>query len=196
MSNKKLVLDDSELYSLLIDTDNPKAQTQAFDYIYQHFYRQVLTLVTQNNGSQSDAVDTFHQAITNFFISIKEEKYSYTGLAAISSYIYRYSKYIWLNELRRRKIRPKAEYSEDYQIADKKDLVKELERKEKLDAIAKALGQLKDGCREIIEWFYIDELRQREIAEKLGINEPALKQRKYSCTKQLIRITRGIYPDF
>ena len=69
--------------------------------------------------------------------------------------------------------------------ADSADILEDLERLDVVKTVRSSLEQLKDDCRQLIEWFYVDELSLREIAERLGMKESSARSKRYSCAEKL-----------
>jgi DNA-directed RNA polymerase specialized sigma24 family protein len=55
-------------------------------------------------------------------------------------------------------------------------------------AVHTTLGELREGCRQLMQWFYIEERSLREIAEQMQLKETSVKSKRYECTEQLKRI--------
>lgn len=78
-----------------------------------------------------------------------------------------------------------------YNPADDIDLLRDIERIETINSVKNALNLLKEDCRKLIEWFYIDEFSLKEIAEKLNMKETSTKQKRFDCMQKLKGIFTG-----
>ncbi len=73
----------------------------------------------------------------------------------------------------------------DFSISDAKneieEFIEEEATRERLDRIFKEIAFLSKAYRDVMVMFYIDELSVKEIAQKLGNSETAIKQRLFSA---------------
>jgi RNA polymerase sigma factor (sigma-70 family) len=181
-----------ELYQALINTDKLQ-EDAAFDYIYQELYGSFRQWVFAHNGSDQDAEDAFQHGLLNFMQNVREGKYQYQTSTKITTVVFDYCKKKWLNELDSSRLKTKTSLPDSYDIAEYgKTAQDELERNEIVNAVRLALGQLKGDCQKVIEWFYIEELSIKEIAQKLNMKETSTKQKRFDCTEKL----KGIFLKF
>ena len=160
----------------------------AYDYLYHELSGVFTHWVGRNNGSEMDAEDAFQKGLLNFLLNLETGKYQFQENAKITTVVFDYCKKVWLNELTSSRLATRAMMPDAYNPADDTDLQKDLERGELITQVRAALHQLKGDCRQLIEWFYIDDFSLREIAEKLGMKESSTKQKRYDCTEKLKQI--------
>lgn len=132
-----------------------------------------------------DAEDAFQKGLMNFLLNLETGKYQYQSSTKVTTVIFDYCKKVWLNELQSARVKRNTGINESIDPADNFDIEADLERGEIIKIVNTALNKLKDDCRNMIEWFYIDELPLKEIAEKLGMKETSTKQKRYDCTEKL-----------
>ncbi len=174
-----------DIYQALTSADC-RLESRAFDYIYQELYGSFRQWVFAHNGSDQDAEDTFQQGLLNFVQNLHSGKYQYQANAKITTVVFDYCKKKWLNELGSSRLKTKATMPDGYEADEyEKTEQDELERNEVVNAVRLALGQLKNDCQKLIEWFYIDELSIKEIAQKLNLKETSTKQKRFDCTEKL-----------
>lgn len=135
-----------------------------------------------------DAEDAFHKGLLNFLLNIETGKYQYQDNVKITTVIFDYCKKVWLNELTSSRFKTQAPMSDSYNPANDVDLQRDLEQNELISQVRNAIHQLRGDCRQLIEWFYIDNLSIREIAELLSIKESSTKQKRYDCTEKLKQV--------
>lgn len=181
-----------ELYQALTSTDY-RQESRAFDYLYQELYGAFRQWVFTHNGSDQDAEDSFQRGLLNFMQNVRLGKYQYQANAKVTTVVFDYCKKIWLNELDSSRLKTKGVMPESYEPTEWGSSPQEdLERNETVNAVRMALGQLKSDCQKMIEWFYIEELSLKEIAEKLGMKETSTKQKRFDCTEKLKEIFTNI----
>ena len=162
-----------------------RRESQAYDYIYDQILGSFCQWVYQRNGTQKDAEDAFQRGLLNFFLNLETGKYQFQASAKITSVVFDYCKKIWLNELASSRFQTRATLPTFYDAADDTDLQNDLERSEVVDRVKVAMQQLKEDCRRLLHWFYVDELPLREIADKLGMKESSTKQKRFDCAEKL-----------
>jgi len=65
---------------------------------------------------------------------------------------------------------------------------------ERMELVTRALDQLGDPCREVIELKYFGDLSYEEIAETLEMNPKTVSSRLSKCLDQLETIVRNVFP--
>ncbi|MPR32308.1 RNA polymerase sigma factor [Salmonirosea aquatica] len=173
----------SELYESL-----KIRQAWAYDYLYQELANPFQYWVLRNSGSEMDAEDAFQKGLLNFLLNLETGKYQFRENAKITTVVFDYCKKVWLNELASSRLKTRASIPDSYDPIHDTDLQKDLERGELITQVRNALVQLKNDCRQLVEWFYIDDLSLRDIAEKLGMKESSTKQKRYDCTEKLKKL--------
>ncbi|WP_234736902.1 RNA polymerase sigma factor [Tellurirhabdus bombi] len=172
--------DNHTLYYALRQHDE-----SAFDYVYDQLLGPFTHWVYTHNGSEMDAEDAFQKGLESFLINLENGRYQFQATTKVTSVIFDYSKKVWINEVKSARRTKNSNLTESIQPVDDADLQANLERAELVQTVRAALNQLKGDCKNLIEWFYIDELSLREIAEKLGLKENSTKAKRYDCTEKL-----------
>lgn len=162
---------------------------QAYDSIYAELFGPFQYWVLRNNGSEMDAEDAFQKGLLNFLINLERGKYQFQEETKITSVVFEYCKKVWLTELQSARMRNRASLTQALNLVDSSDVLQNLQRIETVNTVKRALQQLKDDCRQLVEWFYIDELSLREIAEKMNMKETSVKSKRYECAEKL----KGFY---
>ncbi len=174
------VFSQSDLYQAL-----KKRQGWAYDHVYSELSPSFRYWVERNSGSEMDAEDAFHKGLMNFYLNLETDKYEFREGVKISTVIFDYCKKVWLNELASSRVKTRRTMPDAYDPANDTDLQKDLERSETIAQVRAALDQLKADCRQMIEFFYLEELSLKEIAKKMGMKESSTKQKRYDCTEKL-----------
>jgi RNA polymerase sigma factor (sigma-70 family) len=146
----------------------------------------ILNLVLTNNGSEQEAKDVFQEAIIHFYERLQQVEFVLT--CKIKTYLYAVSRRLWLKRLAEQKKQVRIE--EEERFGGVADEMTELESKEKsFQAMEKALNNLGEPCRTIVEDYYLRSLTMEEITEKFGYtNADNTKNQKYKCLQRLKRI--------
>ncbi len=126
------------------------------------------------------------ELVQNIFFKIWErpEKLSISG--SIAAYLYRAVHNECLNHLKHLKVRSKYQLHAAYQMknetdsASKKILLKELEAK-----LHRALQELPEQCRTIFQLSRFEELKYREIADRLEISPKTVENQMGKALKLL-----------
>jgi RNA polymerase sigma factor (sigma-70 family) len=168
------------LYQALISREN-----RAYDYLYQQVFSSFIRWVCQNNGSEMDGEDAFQKGLTNFLLNLESGKYEYREHVKITTVLFDYCKKVWLNELSSSRVTTRSAMSASYEAADDVDFQADLERKETISLVKAAMNLLKPDCQKVVEWFYIDDLSLKEIAQKLNLKESSVKQKRFDCMEKL-----------
>ncbi|MBC3787348.1 RNA polymerase sigma factor [Spirosoma utsteinense] len=171
---------DQDLYTALRQRDE-----RAYQHLYTETFPSFRYWMLNNSASEMDAEDAFQKGMLSFLLNIETGKYQYQPGTRVTTVIFEYGKRVWLTELKSARLRMHGAMPEVIDVADTADVVEDLERQEVVNTVRKSLGQLKDDCRQLIEWFYVDELSLREIAERLGMKESSARSKRYSCAEKL-----------
>lgn len=154
-------------------------EDKAFGALY-HYLPKVEKLIQSNSGTKEDARDVFQEALIVF--CRKAKKSSFVLTASIDTYLYSTCRFLWNNELRKRKL----EISDTkIDLPENLDLEGQEEELSRLQNAEKALGQLGQKCIELLQFFYHQAMSMKEIAEKLNFSsEKSARNQKYKCLEQ------------
>ncbi len=171
---------DQSLYDALHRRDE-----RAYQYLYADVLPTFRHWVLTNSGLPEDADDAFQKGMMSFLLNLETGKYQLQAGTRISTVVFEYCKRVWFTELKSARLRTRATMPNDYDTADTADVERDLERFDIVDAVRQSLGQLKDDCRKLIEWFYVEEVSLRDIAERLGMKESSVKSKRYDCAEKM-----------
>lgn len=171
---------DRDFYEALSRREN-----RAYTHLYANLYPSFQHWVTTNSGTEQDAEDAFNTGILSFLLNVETGKYQFQENARITTVAFDYCKRVWQTELKSARFRRQSTWPDDFDAVDTTDIEKDLERIDIVEAVRQSLHQLKGECQKVIEWFYVDDLPLREIAERLGMKETSVKSKRYDCTEKL-----------
>ena len=188
MANRRLPVyqTEPEFYAAL-----RQRQERAYQFLYTDVFPSFRHWILTNSGSEMDAEDAFQKGLLNFLLNIETGKYQLQEGARITTVAFEYCKRVWLTELKSARVRNQAVMPEHPEMADTRDVAGDLERMDVVKMVQQALQQLKGDCRKLLEWFYVDEMPLREIAERLGMKEESVKSKRYQCAEKL----KGFLPS-
>ena len=171
-------MNDEELIELL----KTGKETAAFKQLYAGLPA-VRKYIKANSGTKADALDVFQEALVVFCRKVRDKNFVLT--AAISTYLYSTSRYLWLEELRRRGKMPKADTTTIEKWSEASEWENHLEEEANYSLAEKALAKLSAKCKEVIMAFYTQKMRMVEIAERFGFSsEKIAKNQKYKCMER------------
>lgn len=171
---------DQDLYTALSQRDE-----QAYQYLYTEAFPSFRYWMLNNSASEMDAEDAFQKGMLSFLLNIETGKYQFQPGTRVTTVVFEYCKRVWLTELKSARLRMRGAMPEVVDIADSADIVDDLERLDIVRTVRMSLEQLKEDCRQLMEWFYVDELSLREISERLGMKESSARSKRYSCAEKL-----------
>ena len=153
------------------------------------------------NCPVEDAEDIFIEAVLNF--REKVIKGQITFLSNIRNYVFTTCNNMWLSRHRQdlRKIKKTSEVQRFFYEElnhSHEDIKEEITYKESLLNISrKAFNELDEKCRDLLHYFYIDNLKMKEIAGKMGFaSAEVAKTSKSRCYKKLIGNAKNIQKSY
>jgi RNA polymerase sigma factor (sigma-70 family) len=180
---------DEELVNM-IKSGGP-AREKALHRIYtdSNIREKIIAMIANNNGNQQDGEDMVQEAIIVMDKNIREGRYRTEG--NLQSYLFAIGKYLWMNQLRKKKPMLKGSFT-DLEVAgdpDKPDhFLLDEERKMKLQALLSRLGK---RCHEILSLWQLS-FSMEEIAVRMKLNDASTARKaKYDCQQQLIKLIQN-----
>lgn len=169
---------------------------EAFARLVSANEKRVYNLTLRMTGNQSDAEDAAQEAFLNAWRGLKFFK----GDSSFATWVYRLASNAAIDLLRRERSRRAGETLslEDEETGGQLDLpdpepgpVESLERRERSAALRRALDELSEEHRQVLEMRAIDDLSYEEIAQSLGLTVGTVKSRlargRIALKKLLVR---------
>lgn len=185
----KPVLADADIIEGIRQDDE-----SALARLYKLYFPMVLHFVLSNSGTQDDAKDIYQEAVIVFYEKIKADQLELN--CQIKTYLYSICRRLWLKRLSRnsRFSSGLVEDTESELAQVEEDTDHALENELKFAAMGKALTQLGEPCKTLLEDFYIRSMSMPEITEKFGYNNAdSAKNQKYKC---LMRLKKLFFTDY
>jgi RNA polymerase sigma-70 factor (ECF subfamily) len=154
-------------------------ESGAFEKIYRSFGDRMKSIAFHHLGNVSDAED----AVQETFLKAHRAASTYSGEAALSTWLYRILVNTCYDHLRRRKRRPEESLMDEEGVVFewKAETVDEAKRL----TLRKLLAELPEQRRSVFTLFEIEGLSHAEIASILGISEGNSKWILFATKKQL-----------
>ena len=160
----------------LIQSGNPD---KALAALYKHF-PMIRKMVLSNGGNEQDAEDIFQEALIILCRKMKDPGFHLTAL--LSTYLYSVSRFIWKDELRKRKPFMHMELDSGFDEMEEKEIGNLVDQENRAKLAEQILGGLGERCRELLFLFYETGLKLKDIASKMGYSsENVAKNQKYKC---------------
>lgn len=166
----------------------------AIETIYQDNYNTIQALIINNNGSADDAKDIFQEAMIVLYEKVRTEGFELH--CQIKTFLYSVCRRLWLKRLQQQNrysapgdsMEAVVDVDDDLSIHEQKDL--------ELDMMDKAIGNLGEPCKSLIEAYYLQKKSMHEIAAEFGYtNADNAKTQKYKCLVRLKKIFFGQYKN-
>ena len=167
------------------------ADRKAIEAIYRLHYKMVQAFVINNNGTSEDAKDIFQEAIVVLYEKVTGGIFELN--CQLKTYLYSVSRRLWL-----RRLQQQARYllsdTENEYVAVEEDTVAHEQRDQEFGLMEKALNNLGEPCRSLLEAFYIHQRGMQEIAATFGYtNADNAKNQKYKC---LVRLKKLFFTQY
>ena len=163
-------------------------ETDAFAILVERHQARLLRLCQRLLGDREEALDASQEVFLKVFRHAADAE----PRGRMFTWLYRIAVNHCLNRLRRRKLvrflSLSGESEEDRPLeppSDAADPVVELETRERWERTRRALAMLPESQRTVVILAKFEGLRQREIAELLGITEGAVESRLVRALRRL-----------
>ncbi len=179
-----MIIDQSEkkLLQGLAKNDKKAAET-----IYKDNYNMIQSMVINNNGSIDDARDIFQEAMIVLFENSKSDTFILN--CQIKTYLYSVARRLWLKRLQHlKKYGGKVENLGELVNVEEEVEVYE-QRSAEFHVMDKALMNLGEPCKTLLEAYYMQKKTMVEIAGSFGYtNADNAKNQKYKCLMRLKKL--------
>jgi len=173
-----------------------EGEREAFAEIYDFYVVKIFRFVYLKTSSKETAEDLTSETFLKYWKYIKEKgeaEEEKIKNSKISSFIYKIARNLIIDYYRKKNFAT-VEISEEEKeaiIDQKQDILAELTRKQEIEELRKALGQLKDDYQEILILRHVEDLSITEIAEITGKKKGAIRVQLYRAMKMLEKVMKG-----
>ncbi len=160
---------------------------KAIETIYKENFNMVQSLVINNNGSAQEAKDIFQEAMIVLLEKARSGVFELN--CQIKTYVYSVSRRIWL-----KKLQQYNRYSNEVEgmlgtVPVDEDVEEYEKRDQEFVMMEKAIANLGEPCKSLIEAFYIQKRKMQDIATQFGYtNADNAKNQKYKCLMRLKKL--------
>ena len=163
--------------------------------IFENYGTQCIEFLKSRTGCRhEDAEDIFVDAVVNFRDKAIAGQISH--LSNLRGYLYSTCLNMW-RERTRSRIRwqnQETEIVEKFYNHQWEPLLEETELERKLHAAKDAFNSMSERCKDVLYYFYVDNLRFKEITELMGLaNTDVAKTFKYKSLQRLRNEARDRY---
>ena len=171
-----------------------KNDRQAIETIYKKHYNMVQSLIINNNGSVDDARDIFQEAMIVLYEKAKSGTFELNCL--LKTYLYSVCRRLWLKRLQQQqKMVPDINGLEEM-IPVEEEIDQHGQRSSAYQMMEKAMMNLGEPCRSLIDAFYLQKKSMTDIASFFGYtNADNAKNQKYKCLMRLKKLFFSVYKN-
>ncbi len=179
-----MIIDQSEkkLLQGLAKNDKKAAET-----IYKDNYNMIQSMIVNNNGSIDDARDIFQEAMIVLFENSKSDTFILN--CQIKTYLYSVARRLWLKRLQHLKkyVSPVENMGEVVNVEEEVEIHEQ--RSAEFNVMDKAMMNLGEPCKTLLEAYYMQKKSMVEIAGSFGYtNADNAKNQKYKCLMRLKKL--------
>ena len=129
--------------------------------------------------------------VQNVFVRMLKYRHTYSGEGSFLAWMFRTARNVKYDHYKKNKELFHADLSSwDYKMVDHDNAIAQLEKKDNLVLLRKALMRLGEEQREVLVFSKLKEMKFSEIGEVLGCSEGAAKVKAHRALKELKRIVQ------
>lgn len=156
---------------------------KALNDLYRQTYPRVAAYIIEHGGDEDEAKDVYQEAFIAVWRNIQANRFIIKEGHTIEGYLFRVSKFKWIDHLRSVKRKPFVPLTEDSVREETPDPLHD--DSERIDKVRTYFGQLGENCRKVLTSFYYNKKSMQDIAADFGWTEPTAKNNKYRCLQKL-----------
>lgn len=182
MNDNLNIARDKELLEGLARDDDKALKT-----IYLDNFPAILRMVIQNNGSEDDAKDLFQEAMIVLYEKVQQGGFDL--YSKLKTFLYAVCRHLWLKKLQGNTWRVALSDGLEETLPMEDTMEEHQKRDEQFNVMQKAMGNLGEPCKTLLEDYYLRKLSMQDIAEKFGYTNPDnAKNQKYKCLMRLKKL--------
>ncbi len=157
---------------------------------YLSNFNSVRSYVLANSGSEEEAKDIYQDAFIIAWRKVQNKSFTEAYENALPAFIFKIAKYKWLDELRRKKVRPiEAIVSENF-TSENADEFEADENDKWIAIIVEKLKLLDERCKKLLTQFYYERKKIKDLAIENHWTDATAKNNKYRCLEKLRNIIK------
>lgn len=179
------VFTDQALVAAIKKGGSGRQEAIRFIYDKAELRRKVIHFVRNNQGNEADGNDMFHEGIIVLDRNIREDKFR--AESSIEGYLYSICRFLWQNQRRKKaKVDLKEDATQMDQVESSTPEV-QLLTNEKKAILQRALEQLGERCKRILELWQLS-YSMEEIATEMDFSSAQMaRKNKYRCQQSLLK---------
>ncbi|MCB0774979.1 MAG: sigma-70 family RNA polymerase sigma factor [Chitinophagaceae bacterium] len=147
----------------------------------------VQALIINNNGSADDAKDIFQETMIVLFEKVRSSGFELN--CQIKTFVYSVARRLWLKRLQQQNRYTAPGDSMESVVPVEEDLDAHDQRNAEFEMMEKAINNLGEPCKSLLEAYYLQNQSMQEIAASFGYtNADNAKNQKYKCLVRLKKI--------
>lgn len=165
-----------------------KSEGSAIETLYRQYYQMVLSLVVHNSGNPEEARDIFQEIMIVLYEKVRSGAFELN--CQLKTYIYSVGRRLWLKRLSQlQRVAPGANGKAEETVPVEEDLEIHEQRNIDFRVMEKAMNNLGEPCRSLLEAYYLQKKTMLEIASGFGYtNADNAKNQKYKCLLRLKKL--------
>lgn len=176
---------DQDLVAAIKKGGSSRQEAIRFVYDKADLRGKVVHFVRRNQGNDADGHDMFHEGIIVLDRNIREDKFR--GESSVEGYLYSICRFLWQNQRRKKaRVDLKEDATQMDQVESNNPEV-ELISDEKKNILRRALEQLGERCKQILELWQLS-YSMEEIATEMNFSSAQMaRKNKYRCQQSLLK---------
>ena len=167
---------------------------KAVETIYQENFNMVQSLIINNNGSSDDAKDIFQEAMIVLYEKVRTGTFELN--CQIRTFVYSVSRRLWLKRLQQQNRYSAPGDSMETVVAVDDDLEEHEQKDAEFEMMEKALSNIGEPCKSLLEAYYLQKQNMQVIAANFGYtNADNAKNQKYKCLMRLKKLFFAHYKN-
>ena len=181
--------DEKALLEGLANNDKKAVET-----IYKDNFNMVQSLIINNNGSSDDAKDIFQETIIVLYEKVRSGTFELH--CQIKTFVYSVYRRLWLKRLQQQNRYSSPGDSMENVVAVDEDIEAHEQRNTEFEMMEKAISNLGEPCKSLLEAYYLQKQNMQVIAANFGYtNADNAKNQKYKCLMRLKKIFFAHYKN-
>ena len=151
--------------------------------IYKSAFPACALKIKTNGGSMDDARDVFQEAMVDFLVKMKKPGFEvHTSTVA---YLQQACFYIWLGRHKKQRKTVSIEGVAPQLEAEQTDAEKYQQKEDRITQMHRNLKTLDDPCRQLLNMFFFEKKKDKEIAVSLAYTTQFVKTKRRRCIAKL-----------
>ncbi len=167
---------------------------KAVETIYRENFNMVQALIINNNGSADDAKDIFQEAMIVLYEKVRSGTFELN--CQIKTFVYSVSRRLWLKRLQQQNRYSAPGDNMEAVVPVEEELEDHEQRNAEFEMMEKAINNLGEPCKSLLEAYYLQKQNMQVIAASFGYtNADNAKNQKYKCLMRLKKIFFAHYKN-